>query len=129
MQRRSREEMRAGFRERMKEDQQRKDGGFYSSLFRKDVKIPFMKNGEGFHQIDILSYVAGKNDLKPNKAGAWVFEFDAYSKDIGTTGTPLVARIGLGLNDPIAEDRAKKQREARISSITCLPFGGQKKRR
>ncbi len=109
-QRRSREEMRAGFHDRMKEDQDRKEGGFYSNLFRKDIQIPFMKNGEGYHTIDILDYIAGANDPKPGKV-AFVFEFYVYPKEIGAGASGVILSLAktFGTPDPVSEDLAKKR--------------------
>ena len=110
MERRSREEARQEFKDRLKDEQNKQDGGYYSKLFVKDVKIPFLKLKEGSHTIDILDYVAGKNDPKPNKL-AWVFEFFMYQNVGAGTGPMLCLSKTFGLPDPIAEDRARQLRE------------------
>jgi hypothetical protein len=110
MQRKSREEMREGFKKRMQENQNKQEGGYYSPLFRKDITIPFMKCGEGYHTIDILDYIAGKNDQCPGEPN-YCYEFYYYS-NVGAGQGPILA-LGktFGLPDPIAEVFAKRQRD------------------
>lgn len=109
-QRRSREEMKEGFKKRMQENQNKNDGGFYANLFRKDISIPFMKCGEGYHTIDILDYIAGKNDPHPGEP-SYCYEFYIYSNVGAGQGPILCLSKTFGLPDPIAEDRARKQRD------------------
>ena len=110
IQRKSREEMREGFKKRMQENQNRQEGGYYSPLFRKDISIPFMKCGEGYHTIDILDYIAGKNDPYPGEPN-YCYEFYYYS-NVGVGQGPILA-LGktFGEPDPIAEEFARKQRD------------------
>ena len=110
MERRSREQMREEFKQRLRDENNRKDGGYYSVLFKKDVSIPFMKCGEGYHTVDILDYIAGENDPLPGKL-AWVFEFYIYNKVGAGQGPILSLAKTFGLPDPIAEERAKKIRD------------------
>jgi hypothetical protein len=114
--RRSREEMAAGFRKRMTENQNKAEGGFYAPLFRRDISIPFMKCPEGYHTIDILDYIAGKNDPMPGEP-SYCFEFFIYT-DVGAGQGPIICLSKtFGLPDPIAEDRARKQRDGAEDSI------------
>lgn len=110
IQRKSREEMREGFRKRMQENQNKQEGGYYAPLFRKDISIPFMKCGEGWHTIDILDYIAGKNDPNPGEPN-YCYEFYYYS-NVGVGQGPILA-LGktFGLPDPIAEEFARRQRD------------------
>lgn len=110
IQRKSREEMREGFKKRMQENQNKQEGGYYAPLFRKDISIPFMKCGEGWHTIDILDYIAGKNDPNPGEPN-YCYEFYYYS-NVGVGQGPILA-LGktFGLPDPIAEEFARRQRD------------------
>lgn len=110
IQRKSREEMREGFKKRMQENQNKAEGGYYSPLFRKDVQIPFMSCKEGYHTIDILDYIAGKNDPHPGEP-SYCYEFYYYNACGAGQGPILALGKTFGLPDPIAEDRAKKLRE------------------
>lgn len=113
--RRSREEMRQGFRDRMRQNQN-KNESYWAPLFRKDIKIPFMQISEGFHTVDVLDYIAGENDPEPGKPN-YVFEFYYYN-NIGAGQGPIIA-LGktFGLPDPIAEIKAKAQRDGASKDV------------
>jgi hypothetical protein len=69
-----------------------------------------MKCGEGYHTIDILDYIAGKNDPNPGEPN-YCYEFYYYS-NVGVGQGPILA-LGktFGLPDPIAEEFARRQRD------------------
>jgi hypothetical protein len=108
----ARQMMRERFVQRIKEQQQRGQGGA-GSLFKQNIKgLQFFNCTDGTHTIDIIPYFAGKNDPHvPEGEEAYVFEFFIH-RDVGVgEGSIMCLAETYGKPCPICEDRRRKIRE------------------
>lgn len=85
---------------RVKESHDTKDQGvFGGSIFKPDIDAKFWKCGEGKHYIDVIPYIAGKNNPKV-KEGRPAHTLDIWVHyNIGPNGLPFVC-LAKNYNQP-----------------------------
>jgi hypothetical protein len=112
--RRSREAQRERLAQRLRENQERSEssgGGFLKEL--PELKNKIWKCEAGSHTIDIIPYLAGKNDpFVKEGEDQYVYEFYQH-KNVGATGKSSIMCLEAtyGRPCPICEDRARRIRE------------------
>ncbi len=128
----SREQMRQGLGNKTKEAYDRKDG---NSLFKtylnegliSEQKISKFNPGKGEWIIDIIPYIAGKNDPL-NQEGESVYVLDILvHMDVGPAGEKIVCLSQFNLPCPVCELIKKKQSEGEDYKTCIKPL--QAKRR